>query len=131
MAALKPLKKLEGLKPLKPVTLPPSTLGEPEGETPEDSSRADHIKMMRGLCQAQAQANELANDTGYWFAAYFQTVEQRNVYLESKGLATDSMYVDGLDLADADGVLLPVRTGRYKVGDIDRKCAALAREQGD
>lgn len=125
--ALKPLKKLQALKPLLPKEFPPSSLGESEGEHPEGAAKADHIKMMKGLRQQQQEANELANDAGYWFAAYFQTAQQKDEFLDALKLETGGQYVDGLDLAERLGVKLTPRTVKYKTGQIDKKCSALAR----
>lgn len=126
MAELKTLKPLLGLKPLVPIVPEPSTLGDSEGN-PEEAALTDHQKMLKGLREQQAQANKTANDSGYWFAAYFQTSDQKDEFIKAMGLETGGQYVDGLQLAEACGVKLTPRTTPYKTGTLDRKCAALAR----
>lgn len=127
MKPLKALKPLSAMRPLLPSKLPESSLGEPESDNPEDAARADHIKMMRGLREQQAQANEIANDASYWIGVYFQTQEQKDQYIAAMRLTTGGQYVDGLELAERCKVDLTPRTVKYKTGTLDKKCAELAR----
>jgi hypothetical protein len=127
MKPLKALKPLGALRPLIQEPLPESSLPDPDSDNPEDASRQDHIAMMKGLREQQAEANKIANDAVFWFAAYFQTEQQKNEFIEALKLTTGGQYVDGLELADSCKVKLTPRTTKYKTGTLDKKCAALAR----
>ena len=131
MKPLKALKPLAELKPILPRELPGSSLPDEESDNPEDNARADHIAMMRDLRRQQEAANELANDTGYYFCAYFQTGDQCRQFLEAIGVEGGGMFVDGLDLAGKLNIELTERTVKYKTGTLDSKCAALARKPGE
>jgi len=124
--ALQPLKPLQRLQPLKPLVGGPSSLGEPEGNA-EQAALTDHQKMMKQLREQQQAAIDTANETGYWFAVYFQSNQQRAEFIEALQLNTGGQYVDGLELAQKLNIPLTERTIPYKVGTLDRKCAALAR----
>lgn len=126
--ALKPLRQLSIMRPLVPPPPPVSTLGEVDVElTPEEAARADHIKMMKGLREQQAEANEMANSTAYYRAIFFETADQAETFEKHFQIESGGMYWDGVELAEKLGVNLVKRTVKYKTSTIDKKCAALAR----
>ena len=126
MQKLRPLKPLQPLQPLKSIATGPSSLGEPQGNA-EQAALTDHQQMMKQLREQQQAAIGAANETGYWFAVYFQSNQQRAEFIEALKLNTGGQYVDGLELAQKLNIALTERSVPYKVGTIDRKCAALAR----
>ena len=79
---------------------------------------------IRAARAQQAAAIELANDTEFWFAMYFQTREQCIAFCAHFGLEQDK-YVDGIAAAEKMGVPLPKRPAPYKVGRVDKKLADL------
>ncbi len=85
---------------------------------------ADEFKAIRDARAKQAAAVELANDSEYWFAVYFQTREQKEAFVKAVGLVQDK-YIDGLQLAAALKIALPPRPAPYKVGKVDRKLSEL------
>jgi hypothetical protein len=127
MNSLKPLRQISELKPLIPHKLPESELGNEETDNPEENARRDHIKMMRGLRQQQAEANELANQTDFYRAVYFQTAEQAIAFEKAIGIESGGMFIDGLALARELNIELPPRSGKYKTGVLDKKCTDMAR----
>jgi hypothetical protein len=84
----------------------------------------DEFAAIREARKGQAEAVALANESEFWFAAYFQSREQCEQFCQALGLSTDK-YVDGLELAAACGIEVTPRTVPYKVGKIDRKLADL------
>lgn len=125
---LKPLKPLGALKPLIPEPLPESTLAHlPVLDNPEDSAKRDHVEMMKMLRRQQREAIDEANDAGYWFGVYFQNRHQKEAFIKAIGAVelTEGQYIDGNELAKVMGIELPERVMPYKVGQIDKKCAAL------
>lgn len=131
MKQLKALKPLGELKPLLPHVLPTSDLPPEASDSPEENARADHIAMMKGLRKQQEEANRIANSTGYYFCAYFQTEEQCQQFLKAARVSGGGMFVDGLELAENLNIELTERTTPYKTGALDAKCAALARKPGE
>jgi hypothetical protein len=80
----------------------------------------DEFAAIHEARKGQAEAVAVANETEFWFAAYFQTREQCETFCNALGLSTDK-FVDGLELAEKCGIELPARTHAYKVGKLDRK----------
>ncbi|WP_211440941.1 hypothetical protein [Collimonas humicola] len=85
---------------------------------------ADEFATLRAARKQQADAIELANDSEFWFAMYFQTREQKEAFVAALGLKQDK-YIDGQEAARILGITLPPRPAPYKVGKVDRKLAAL------
>lgn len=74
----------------------------------------------------QAQAIELANDTEYWFAMYFQSREQKEVFLQAMNwFSHGDKYIDGQFAAKIMGIELPPRPAPYKAGRLDKKLMEL------
>lgn len=111
----------------------PGPLDDIEGESMEENAEltlemAKAILVNKTQREGQQKAIELANETEYWFAVYFQTVEQKNAFLTGikyTGEKVGDKYIDGQDLAKHLGVELPPRPAPYKVGRLDKKLAAL------
>jgi hypothetical protein len=93
---------------------------------------ADEFAAIRAARDQQRQAVELANDSEYWFAVYFQTREQKEAFLQ-KMMAADGTpwseqgdkYLDGQQLAKRHGIDVPPRPAPYKVGKLDKKLTDL------
>lgn len=85
---------------------------------------ADEFAAIHAARAQQAAAIELANDSEFWFAMYFQTREQCEAFVNHFGLEQNK-YIDGQAAAEKMGVPLPKRPAPYKVGKIDRKLADL------
>lgn len=85
---------------------------------------ADEFAVIRAARKQQAEAIELANDSEFWFAMYFQTREQKEAFVAALGLKQDK-YIDGQEAARIMGIALPPRPAPYKVGKVDRKLAEL------
>lgn len=74
----------------------------------------------------QQDAIELANDTEYWFAVYFQSREQKEAFLKAVDwFQRGDKYLDGRFVAEKMGVTLPPREAPYKVGKLDKKLTDL------
>lgn len=84
----------------------------------------DEFAAIHEARKGQAEAVAIANDSEFWFAAYFQTREQCEAFCRALNLSTDK-FVDGQELAAACGIELPKRTVQYKAGKIDKKLADL------
>lgn len=86
----------------------------------------DQFKAIHEGRKQQQQAIELANDTEYWFAVYFQTREQKEHFLQAmKWIQHGDKYLDGRWIAKQHGVELPPRPSPYKVGRLDKSLKAL------
>ena len=78
----------------------------------------------------QAVSIELANDTEYWFAMYFQTRDQKEAFLKAMGwFERGDKYLDGTAVAKKLGIELPPRPAPYKVGRLDKKLFDLTDDQ--
>lgn len=84
----------------------------------------DEFAAIHAARKQQAEAVELANETEFWFAAYFQTRQQCEEFCQALGLTTDK-FVDGLELAAKCGISVTPRSAPYKVGRLDKKLADL------
>lgn len=84
----------------------------------------DEFAAIREARKGQAEAVALANDSEFWFAAYFQSRQQCVEFCEALGLSTDK-YVDGLELAEKCGIQVTPRGHPYKVGKLDKKLSDL------
>jgi hypothetical protein len=74
----------------------------------------------------QQEAIELANDSEFWCAMYFQTRDQKEEFLRRMGwLDIGDKYLDGQVLAKVQGIELPERPAKYKVGKLDKKLSDL------
>jgi hypothetical protein len=92
----------------------------------DDATIVDEFSAIREGRQAQARAIELANDTEYWFAVYFQTREQKEVFLKAMHwFEHGDKYLDGQYVAKKQGISLPPRPAAYKVGRLDKKLVDL------
>ncbi len=112
--------------------IPPNPLEEIEytGNVEEDSRLEGEVMAavlkQKEARERQAAAVDLANETEFWFAMYFQTREQKDAFLKAvKWFEMGDKYLDGLLVAKEMGVELPPRPAPYKVGRIDKKLAAL------
>lgn len=112
--------------------IPPNPLEEIEytGNVEEDSRLEGEVMAavlkQKEARERQAAAVDLANETEFWFAMYFQTREQKDAFLKAvKWFEMGDKYLDGLLVAKEMGVELPPRQAPYKVGRIDKKLAAL------
>jgi len=79
---------------------------------------------LRDARAQQAAAIELANDTEYWCAFYFQSRAQKEAFVKFFALEQDK-YIDGMAAATKMGIELPPRPAPYKVGKLDKKLVAL------
>ena len=84
----------------------------------------DEFAAIHAARKQQADAIELANDSEFWCAFYFQSRAQKEAFLQHFGIKQDK-YIDGQDAADAMGITLPKRTAPYKVGKVDKKLMAI------
>lgn len=84
----------------------------------------DEFAGIRDARRRQAEAIDMANDTEFWCAFYFQSRAQSEAFCEHFGLPSNK-YIDGVDAAARMGVPIPPRTVPYKVGKIDKKLADL------
>ena len=92
----------------------------------EDKVIDDEFKAIREGREQQRKAIELANDSEYWFAVYFQTREQKEAFLHAvKWFQHGDKYLDGRWLAKKMNVVLPPRPAPYKVGRLDKKLTDL------
>ncbi len=92
----------------------------------DDATIVSEFSAIREGRQAQARAIELANDTEYWFAVYFQSREQKEAFLKAmKWFEHGDKYLDGQYVAKKQGVSLPPRPAPYKVGKLDKKLVDL------
>lgn len=92
----------------------------------EDGVIDDEFKAIREGREQQRKAIELANDSEYWFAVYFQTREQKEAFLKAvKWFEHGDKYLDGRWLAKKFNVELPPRPAAYKVGRLDKKLTEL------
>lgn len=74
----------------------------------------------------QADAIDLANDTEYWFAMYFQSREQKEAFLQAMNwFEHGDKYIDGQFAAKRMGIELPPRPAPYKAGRLDKKLTEL------
>lgn len=98
---------------------------EQDGATDDKVIDTEFAALREGRKQQQ-QAVELANDSEYWFAMYFQTREQKERFLAAmKWIAHGDKYLDGQWVAKKQGIELPPRPAPYKVGRLDRKLTDL------
>jgi len=92
----------------------------------EDAVIDDQFKAIREGREQQRKAIELANDSEYWFAVYFQTREQKEAFLKAvKWFEHGDKYLDGRWLAKKFNVELPPRPAPYKVGRLDKNLTSL------
>lgn len=92
----------------------------------DDEVIVDEFKAIREGRAKQSQAIELANDTEYWFAVYFQSREQKEAFLKAMAwFEHGDKYIDGRHAAKLQGIELPPRPAPYKVGKIDQKLKDL------
>lgn len=103
-----------------------------EGMTTEEAGAAedkvieDEFAAIREGREQQRKAIELANDSEFWFAVYFQTREQKERFLEAMDwIKHGDKYLDGRWVAKQHGVELPPRPAPYKVGRLDAKLKDL------
>jgi hypothetical protein len=107
--------------------------GDDEHDTALDMAvMADEFAAIRAARDQQRQAIELANDSEYWFAVYFQTREQKEAFLQKMMTADGTpwseqgdKYLDGQQLAKRHGIDMPPRPAPYKVGKLDKKLTDL------
>lgn len=116
---------------------PPPTIldernGDRYGENIEENSAlddaviVDEFQSIRDGRKKQAESIELANDTEYWYAMYFQSREQKEAFLKAmKWFEHGDKYIDGRWAAKKLGIELPARPAPYKVGAIDKKLKDL------
>jgi hypothetical protein len=111
---------------------PPGSVGpldELDGDTDEERAadmmnRAKAILVNQESRASQQVAIDLANDTEFWVAVYFQSREQKDAWLAAASYGDPSKvnkYLDGQKLAAHMGIELPARAAPFKVGAIDRK----------
>ena len=85
-------------------------------ESPVDEIEAESYEDLN------SKTVELANDTGYWFAVFFHTREQRDHFLTETGMGeAGHANIDGQVVAKKMSLALPPRPAPYKTGRIDRK----------
>lgn len=95
-----------------------------EETSAEMMERARAILVNKEQREGQRVAVELANDTEFWFAVYFQSREQKEAYLRAIGYGgpkDPDKYIDGQRLAAKQCIALPARPAPYKVGKLDKK----------
>ena len=106
-----------------PTVIMPEITGNPEAD-----SKADLDAVQQGFRDRIKNENnrfELATDSEYWFAACFQTREQKEVFLKAMDLIVHGdKYIDGRLLAEKLGVELPDADVPYRTeGKIDKDYA--------
>lgn len=70
---------------------------------------------------------ELVTDSEYWFAACFQTRDQKEKFLKALGIIADGdKYIDGTKLADRLGIDIGPLVEFPQTRKIDKKLVALA-----
>jgi hypothetical protein len=107
--------------------------GDDEHDTALDMAvMTNEFAAIRAARDQQRQAIELANDSEYWFAVYFQTREQKEAFLQKMMTADGTpwseqgdKYLDGQQLAKRHGIDVPPRPAPYKVGKLDKKLTDL------
>jgi len=91
-----------------------------------DKAIDDEFAAIRAGREQQRQAIDLANDSEYWFAVYFQTRDQKEAFLHAmKWFQHGDKYIDGQWAAKKQGIELPPRPAPYKVGRLDKKLTDL------
>lgn len=118
---------------------PPNPLDDPrvtgkhngniEHDTAVDNDEIfDQFAAIREGRKQQEEARLLANDTEFWFAAYFQSREQKEAFLKAMDwFQHGDKYLDGRYLARTQGIELPARPAPYKVGKLDAKFVGLTK----
>ncbi|EGY53133.1 hypothetical protein [Neisseria shayeganii] len=106
---------------------PAVIMPEPTGN-PEVDSKADLDAVQQGFrdrIKNESNRFELATDSEYWFAACFQTREQKEAFLKAIDLlAHGDKYIDGRLLAEKLGITLPDADVPYRTeGKIDKDYA--------
>lgn len=98
------------------------------GEIEEDSHREIDALMdtFSGRAKREAERFELATDSEFWFAVCFQSREQKEAFLQAMGWTGDDKYLNGIDLAHKEGVLLP-RVELPKPKGISSRMERMAR----
>lgn len=107
----------------EPTVVMPETTGNPEVD-----SRADLDAVQKGFRERMKNESnrfELATDSEYWFAACFQTREQKEAFLKAIDLiAHGDKYIDGRLLAEKLGIEVPDANVPYRAeGKIDKDYA--------
>lgn len=107
----------------QPTVVMPEITGNPEVD-----SRADLDAVQKGFRNRIKNENnrfELATDSEYWFAACFQTREQKEAFLKALDLlAHGDKYIDGRLLTEKMGIELPAADVPYRAeGKIDKDYA--------
>lgn len=89
------------------------------GNVEVDSANEAEVIRLAVEERKQRDSIELANDTEFWFSVYFQTREQKEVFLAALDLlAHADKYLDGQFVAKKLGISLPPRPAPYKVGRV-------------
>ena len=104
----------------QPTVVMPEITGNPEVD-----SRADLDAVQKGFRDRIKNENnrfELSTDSEYWFAACFQTREQKEAFLKALDLLVyGDKYIDGRLLAEKLGIELPAADVPYRAeGKIDK-----------
>lgn len=104
----------------QPTVVMPEITGNPEVD-----SRADLDAVQKGFRDRIKNENnrfKLSTDSEYWFAACFQTREQKEAFLKALDLLEHGdKYIDGRLLAEKLGIELPAADVPYRVeGKIDK-----------
>lgn len=97
----------------QPTVVMPEITGNPEVD-----SRADLDAVQKGFRDRIKNENnrfELSTDSEYWFAACFQTREQKEAFLKALDLLVHGdKYIDGRLLAEKLGIELPAADVPYR-----------------
>lgn len=120
------------LKKLKPNTrLPVADVQYSDDVEADTNAELDALQaaIIREKKERRDAFRELV-DTGFWFAACFQSREQKNKFFELMGWddLLDSQYVNGLDMAGRLGVeLQPIIVNTKKPGHAPKLLRAAKR----
>ena len=107
----------------QPTVVMPEITGNPEVDSWADLDAVQ--KGFRDRIKNENNRFELSTDSEYWFAACFQTREQKEAFLKAHDLLVHGdKYIDGRLLAEKLGIELPAADVPYRAeGKIDKDYA--------
>ena len=88
------------------------------------------LKHLKEAGKVEKRRYDVAVDSEFWFAVYFQSREQKDAFLTAMNwLKYGNKYLNGLQLADLQGILIPNESLTTQVRG-SGKLAALAEDLG-
>ncbi len=89
-------------------------------EVAEDEEGAI-LKALKASEKADKKRFQVAVDSGFWFCLYFQSRAQKEAFLTAMGwLLHGDKYLNGLQIADQQGIMLPDEVLQAKVRSAGR-----------